>query len=138
MPYSDFSQNVNEAVDVLLDARFSDNVKAFIDIMWFHSFSTLETHIFENPDDLDVKVSRCDFTMATAKLHKLLVLPEFAQYILCLFNISTFTSAQRSVACDIETALYMKFLDHLLTLSVKESNEEVIAFNVEDMPAADM
>lgn len=72
-PYSDFSQNVNEAVDVLLDARFSDNVKTFIYIMWFHSFCALETHIFDNPDDLDVKVNRCDFTTATAKLQKLLV-----------------------------------------------------------------
>ena len=134
--YSDFSQNVNEAVDVLLDARFSDNVKAFIDIMWFHSFCALEAHIFDNSDDLDVKVSRCDFTTATAKLQKLLVSPEFDQYILCLFNASTITSAQRSVACDIGTALYMKFLDHLLALSTKEANEEAIAFDVEDMPAA--
>ena len=134
--YSDFSQNVNEAVDVLLDARFSDNVKAFIDIMWFHSFCALEAHIFDNSDDLDVKVSRCDFTTATAKLQKLLVSPEFDQYILCLFNASTITSAQRSVACDIGTALYMKFLDHLLALSTKEANEEAIAFDVEDMPTA--
>ena len=134
--YSDFSQNVNEAVDVLLDARFSDNVKAFIDIMWFHSFCALEAHIFDNSDDLDVKVSRCDFTTATAKLQKLLVSPEFDQYILCLFNASSITSAERSVACDIGTALYMKFLDHLLALSTKEANEEAIAFDVEDMPAA--
>ena len=55
-PYSDFSRNVNEALDVLLDARFSDNVKAFIDIMWFHSFCALEANIFDNPDDLDLKV----------------------------------------------------------------------------------
>ena len=134
--YSDFSQNVNEAVDVLLDARFSDNVKAFIDIMWFHSFCALEAHIFDNSDDLDVKVSRCDFTTATAKLQKLLVSPEFDQYILCLFNASSITSAERSVACDIGTALYMKFLDHLLALSTKEANEEAIAFDVEDMPTA--
>ena len=136
MPYSDFSQSVNEAVDVLLDARFSDIMKAFVDIMWFHSFCALETHIFDNPDDLNVKVSRCDFTMATAKLQKLLVSSEFAQYILCLFNASTFTSAQWSGACDIGTALYMKFLDNLLALSARESNEEAIAFDVEDMPAA--
>lgn len=30
----------------------------------------------------------------------------------------------------------MKFLDNLLALSAKESNEEAIAFDVEDMPAA--
>ena len=30
--YSEFSQNVNEAVDVLLDARFLDSMRAFIDI----------------------------------------------------------------------------------------------------------
>jgi len=135
-PYSDFSRVVNEAVDVLLDARFSDNVKAFTEIMWFHSFCALETHIFDNLDDLDVKVSRCDFTTATAKLQKLLVSPEFGQYILCLFNTSTFTSAQRSVACNIATALYMAFLGNLLVLSAKESNEEAIAFDVEDMPPA--
>ena len=135
-PYSDFSRDVNEAVDVLLDARFSDNVKAFIDIMWFHSFCALETHIFDNPDDLDVKVKRCNFTTATAKLQKLFVSPEFAQYILCLFNASTFTTAQLSVACDLGTALYMRFLGNLLALSAKESNEEAIAFDVEDMPAA--
>ena len=134
-PYSDFSRDVNEAIDVLLDARFSDNVKAFIDIMWFHSFCALETHIFDNPDDLDVKVKRCNFTTATAKLQKLFVSPEFAQYILCLFNASTFTTAQRSVACDLGTALYMRFLGNLLALSAKESNEEAIAFDVEDMPA---
>ena len=86
--------------------------------------------------DLDVKVKRCDFTTATAKLQKLFVSPEFAQYILCLFNASTFTPAQRSVACDLGTALHMRFLGNLLALSAKESNEEAIAFDVEDMPAA--
>ena len=70
--------------------------------------------------------------MATTKLQKLLALPEFAQYIQCLFDASIFTSAQRSVAYDLETVLYMKFLNHLSALSAKESSKEVIAFDVED------
>lgn len=55
-------------VDVLLDVRFLDNVKVFIDIMWFYFFCVLEVYIFDNFDDLDVKVSRCDFMIVIVKL----------------------------------------------------------------------
>ena len=73
--------------------------------LWFHSFCAQEADIFDNPDDLDVKVSSWHFTTTTTKFQKLLVSPNFAQYILCFFNASNFASAQRAVACDIGTAL---------------------------------
>ena len=61
-PFSEFSRAINENVDLLLEERFTENVKTFIDIMWFHSFVAIENHIIENPDDLDIKVTRDDFT----------------------------------------------------------------------------
>ena len=135
-PCSDFSRTVNEHVDMLLEDRFLANVKAFIDIMWFHSFMALENHIIENPDDLDVKVTRGDFTTATSKLHKLFASPEFSRYILCLFNASTCSTAQRSIGVELGTAVYFKFLEHLLCISRKEQHQEVVVFDVEDMSAA--
>ena len=62
---------VNKKVEMLFEERFVNNVKAFVDIMWFHSFLALESHIVENPDDLDIKVTRSDFTTATGKLNQL-------------------------------------------------------------------
>ena len=37
-PCSDFSHSENEAVDKLLETDHSENVKAFVNIMWFQSF----------------------------------------------------------------------------------------------------
>ena len=135
-PSTGFSKMVNEAVDVLMDPRFSENIKAFVNIMWFHSFLALERHIIENPDDLEVKVSRGDFTLATAKLHAVFTSLEFSQYIKCLFNVTTYTTAQRSVAVEIANAIYMKFLEHLLKVSLNECQREVVVFDVEEMSAA--
>ena len=90
--YSDFSQNVNKVVYVLLNARFLDNMKAFIDIMWFHSFCPQEADLFDNPDNRDVKVSRCNLMTTTAKLQNLLVSPKFAQYILSLQCLQLYIS----------------------------------------------
>lgn len=70
-PSSDFSRMVNKNVEMLFEERFVNNVKAFVDIMWFHSFLALESPIVENPHDLDIKVTRGDFTTATGKLNQL-------------------------------------------------------------------
>ena len=136
MPSSDFGRMVNENVEMLFAERFANNVKAFVDIMWFHSFLALESHIIENPDDLDIKVTRGDFTTATGKLNQLFVSPEFSRYILCLFNAPACSTAQRSIAVEFGTAVYFKFLEHLLRISRKEYRQEVVSFNVDDMSAA--
>ncbi|KAK2555829.1 hypothetical protein P5673_022470 [Acropora cervicornis] len=135
-PSSDFSRMVNENVEMLLEERFMNNVKAFVDIMWFHSFLALESHIVENPDNLDIKVTRGDFTTATGKLNQLFASPEFYRYILCLFNAPACSTAQRSIAVELGTAVYFKFLEHLLSISRKEYRQEVVSFNVDDMSAA--
>lgn len=101
--------------------------------MWFYFFCVLEVYIFDNFDDLDVKVSRCDFMIVIVKLQKLLVLFEFDQYILCFFNVFIIILVQWLVVCDIGIVLYMKFFDYFLVLLIKEVNEEVIVFDVEDM-----
>ena len=131
-----FRASVNEALEALMTPRYSENLKAFVNIVWFHSFLALEKHIVENSDDLDVKVTRGDFTTATAKLHALFTSPDFSQYVKCLFNITTFTAAQRSVAVEIGTAVFLKFLQYLLDISSKERQQEVVSFDVEQMPDA--
>ena len=135
-PSSDFSRIVNENVQMLLEECFMNNVKAFVDIMWFHSFLALESHIVENPDDLDIKVTRGDFTTATGKLNQLFASPEFYRYILCLFNAPACSTAQRSIAVELGTAVYFKFLEHLLSISRKEYRQEVVSLNVDNMSAA--
>ena len=88
-PCSDFSRSENEAVTKLLETDHSENVKAFVNIMWFHSFVALEQHIIENPDEIDVNVSRADLTRATAKLHGLLRSDKFSHYTVCLLSVSS-------------------------------------------------
>lgn len=135
-PCSDFSRTVNQEVDKLMDPTISFNVKAFTELMWFHSFLGLESHIIENADDLTIKVTRGDFTTATAKLHKVFASPEFTEYTRCLFNSSGKCSApQRSIASELGTAVCMRFLDHLLQLTRRERQEEVIHFDVNEMSA---
>ena len=65
-PCSDFSRMVNQEVDQLMAPTFSLNVKAFIELMWFHSFLGLGGHIVKNADHLTIKVTRGDFTTAMA------------------------------------------------------------------------
>lgn len=132
-PCTAFSQMVNRAVEALLVPALSTNVKSFVDLMWFHSFLGMENHIIENADDLSIKVGRGDFTTATAKLHELFISPEFSLYTRCLFNTSACTAAQRSVAVDLGTAIFFRFLDHLLQLTKRDCQEEVIEFDVNQM-----
>ena len=68
--------------------------------------------------------------------HALFTSPEFSQYVKCLFNVTTCTAAQRSVAVEIGTAIFLKFLQHLLDISSKERQQEVVSFDVEQMPDA--
>lgn len=112
-PSSDFSRMVKENVEMLLEEHFMNNVKAFVDIMWFQKLLALESDIIENPDDLDIKVTRGDFTTATGKLNQLFASPEFYRYILCLFNAPACSTAQRSIAVELGTAVYFKFLEYL-------------------------
>ena len=88
-PCSDFSRSENEAVTNLLETDHSENVKAFVNIMWFHSFVALEQQIIENPDEIDVNVSRADLTRATTKLHGLLRSDKFSHYTVCLLSASS-------------------------------------------------
>ena len=53
-PGSEYSQMVNEVVYCLKEPHLSENLKAFVDVVWFHSFLALENHIVENPDELEV------------------------------------------------------------------------------------
>ena len=135
-PGSEYSQMVNEALDCLKEPHLSENLKAFVDVVWFHSFLALENHIVENPDELEVKVSKGDFFLATANFHALLYSSEFLQYVKCLFNVSTFTSAQRSAAVDISKKVYFKFLAELFRISSEACRQEVVTFDVEEMPDA--
>ncbi len=135
-PCSDFSRTVNQEVVKLMDPALSLNVKAFTELMWFHSFLGLESHIIENADALAIKVKRGDFTTATAKLHKVFASPEFPEYTRSLFNsLDQCLAPQRSIATELGTAVCMKFLDHLLQLTRRERQEEVIEFDVNKMSA---
>ena len=135
-PCNDFSRSVNEAVGKLLGTDHSDNVKAFVNIMWFHSFVALEQHIIDSPEQIDVTVSRGDFTKAIAKLHGLLRSEEFTHYVVCLFNVSSCTSAQRSIGVQLAKAVYFSFLEHLQSVTVKDLQQEAVVLNVEEMSAA--
>lgn len=54
---------------MLFEERFVNNVKVFVDIMWFYLFLVLESYIVENFDDLDIKVIRGDFIIVIGKLN---------------------------------------------------------------------
>lgn len=60
---------VNKKVEMLFEERFVNNVKVFVDIMWFYLFLVLESYIVENFDDLDIKVIRGDFIIVIGKLN---------------------------------------------------------------------
>lgn len=135
-PCSDFSHSENEAVDKLLETDHSENVKAFVNIMWFQSFVALEQHIIENSDEIDVNISRGDFTRATAKLHRLLTSDDFSHYTICLFSVSCCTPAQRSIGVRLAKTIYLRFLQHLQSVTAKDLQQETVVFNVEEMSAA--
>lgn len=57
-PCTSFMASVNEALEALMTPHYSEYIKVFVNIVWFHSFLAMEKHTVENPDDLDVKVTR--------------------------------------------------------------------------------
>ena len=87
-------------------------------------------------DELEVKVSKGDFFLANTKFHALLYSSEFLQYVKCLFHVSTFMSAQRSAAVDISKKDYFKFLAELFRIFSEACRQEVVTFDVEQMPDA--
>ena len=135
-PCSDYSRSENEAVAKLLETDHSENVQAFVNIMWFHSFVALEQHIIENSDEIDVNVSRADLTRATAKLHGLLRSDEFSHYTVCLFSVSSCSPGQRSIGVRLAKAIYLRFLQHLQNVTAKDRQQEAVVFDVEGMSAA--
>ena len=104
--------------------------------MWFQSFVALEQHIIENPDDIDVNVSRGDFTMATAKLHRLLTSDKFSHYTVCLFGVSCCTPVERSIGVRLAKTIYLRFLQHIQSVTVKDVQQEAVVLNVKEMSAA--
>ena len=50
--------------------------------------------------------------------------------------MSTFTSAQRSAAVDISKKVYFRFLAELFRISSEACRQEVVTFDVEEMPDA--
>lgn len=60
---------VNKNVEMLFKECFVNNIKVFVDIMWFYLFLVLESYIVENFDDLDIKVIRGDFIIVIGKLN---------------------------------------------------------------------
>ena len=81
-------------------------------------------------------MTRSDFTTATGKLHQVFNSEEFSRHVSSLFNVSPCVTAERSIGVDLGMAVYFKFLEHLVQLSRKEYQQEVVAFNVDDMSAA--
>lgn len=108
-------------------------MKAFINVMWFLSFLAFEQHIVEDPAEIDVNVSRSDFTVATAKLHELFTSAEFSHYLVCLFNVANCSPAQRSNGVQLAHAIDVRFLEHLQRITLKDQEGETLAFNVEEM-----
>ena len=76
-PGSEYSQMVNEALDCLKEPHLSKNLKAFVNVVWFHSFLALENHFVENPDELEVKVSKGDFFWQLPKSTHYYISPSF-------------------------------------------------------------
>ena len=132
-PCSDFSRSENEAVDKLLQTDHSENVEAFVNIMWFQSFVALN-NVSKTLMKL-ISVSRGDFTRATAKLHGLLTSDEFLHYSLCLFSVSCCTPAQRSIGVQLAKAIYLRFLQHLQIVTTQDRQIQAVVFNVKEMSA---
>ena len=104
--------------------------------MWFQSFVALEQHIIENPDEIDLSVSRGNFTRATAKFNGLLTSVEFSHYSVCLFSVSCCTPVQRSIGVRLAKAIYLRFLQHLQIITTHDRQIQAVVFNVKEMSAA--
>ena len=77
-----------------------------------------------------IKSPKAIFFLASARFHALLYSSELLLYVKCLFNVSTFKSAQRSAAVDISKKVYFKFLAELFRVSSEGIHQEVATCDV--------
>ena len=129
---SSFMEEKNRAIDSLLTEPCWTKVKHFVELMWFHAFLIVESHIVENPDDVVVNIGRQGFTEATSKLHEFFTSTEFCQYVSIVFATKEATTPQRTVAVELGKFIYWEFLAKLAT-TVKMDRMEGVVFNVGEM-----
>ena len=97
-PQNEFSKSRNDLVDTLLSDSKKSDVIIFMNIIWYHSFQFMESHLIENSDDIVVDMTRENFTKVTGKLHQLLGSECYLGYVSGLFDKAILLPVHKSIA----------------------------------------
>ncbi|KAJ7350134.1 hypothetical protein OS493_038316 [Desmophyllum pertusum] len=130
---SSFVEEMNNAIDFLLNESSSIKVQSFVKLVWFHSFLMVENHVVENPDEIVVDIGRQGFTGVTSTLHEFFTSSDFSRYVCALFDARASTPPQRAIAVKLSTSVHWEFLEKLVSVVGQQRHEEPIPFDVEQM-----
>ena len=134
-PQNEFSKSRNDLVDTLLSDSKKSDVIIFMNIIWYHGFQFMESHLIENSGDIVVDMTRENFTKVTGKLHQLLGSESYLGYVSGLFDEAILLPVHKSIASQLAIAIYLMFLQHLCTVVRKDAQDEPVTIDVEEMDA---
>lgn len=117
------------------DHKFVD-VTVFVNIVWYYSFSFIESHLKENGDDVVLDVSREKFTKVTSKLFAFMDSDSFSEIVCGLVNEEDVSRVHLALLSQFAIKIYNLFLWHLKEVVKKDVEEEAVVINVDDMGAS--
>ena len=113
--------------------EMSNNIIPFFNLIWYHCFMFLQSHIIDNPEDVIVNITRQAFTGATGDLHNFMGSDTYIEYLKGLFATNTLSTTQCVVGGELVSGIYLLFLEHLASNVTRQQQEEPVVFSVREM-----
>ena len=117
------------------DHKFVD-VTVFVNIIWYYSFSYIESHLKENGDDVVLDVSREKVTKVTSKVFAFMDSDSFSEIVCGLVNEEDVSRVHLALLSQFAIKIFNLFLWHLKEVVKKDVEEEAVVINVDGMGAS--
>ena len=137
-PRALFAVAKNRLIDTLTMEKNFDDIRIFINLLWFQSFRLIEGHLVGNQSEYILEMSRENFTKATAKLNEFFGSQLYSEMVSCLVEgiTSELLPIHRALATQLSVMIYWEFFEHMKEVVKKDREEEPVFFNVGEMGAS--
>ena len=137
-PRAPFAVAKNRLIDALVMEKNFDDIRIFINLLWFQSFRFIEGHLVEDQSEYILEMSRENFTKGTAKLNEFFGSQLYSEMVSCLVEgiTSELLPIHRALASQLSVMIYRGFFEHTKEVVKKDREEEPVFFNVGEMGAS--
>lgn len=137
-PQAPFAVAKNRLIHTLVMVKNFDDIRIFINLLWFQSFRFIEGHLVENQSEYILEMSREKFTKATAKLNEFFGSQLYSEMVSCLVEgiTSELLPIHRALATQLSVMISWEFFEHMKEVVNKEREEEPVFCNVGEMGAS--